>query len=61
MSKITVTREADSNDLKLTTMETAESLKAAPEFKTLDDEQAAEGSINVMPTDNTTTSSTVTK
>lgn len=61
MSKITVTREADSNDLKLTTMETAESLKTAPEFKTLDNKQAAAGSIDVMPTDDTTTSSTVTK
>lgn len=60
MSKITVTRDADDVDeLRLTTMETAESLKGAPEFKKLD-AQADAGS-TMTPTDNTTTSSTVTK
>ena len=60
MSKITVTRDADDADeLRLTTMETAESLKAAPEFKKLD--ARAEASSTTTPTDNTTTSSTVTK
>ncbi|SIP99251.1 Sporulation protein YlmC, PRC-barrel domain family [Rhizobium sp. RU35A] len=49
MSKINISRDADNNNkVRLTTMETAESLKAAPEFKTLDQQQ----------TDNTTTSST---
>lgn len=48
MSKINVSRDPDNNNVRLTTMETAESLKAAPEFKTLDDQR----------TDNTTTSST---
>lgn len=60
MSKLTVTREADGNDVKLTTMETAETLKAAPEFKTLDDQADASGAMTT-PTDGTTTSSTVTK
>ncbi|MBT9368904.1 PRC-barrel domain-containing protein [Rhizobium sp. CSW-27] len=48
MSKINVSRDPENNNVRLTTMETAESLKAAPEFRTLDDQQ----------TDNTTTSST---
>ncbi|MBP2547849.1 sporulation protein YlmC with PRC-barrel domain [Neorhizobium galegae] len=56
MDKITVTREADSNDIRLTTAETADALKAAPEFKTLDD-QASTASTNGA-TDATTTSST---
>ncbi|PPJ47612.1 photosystem reaction center subunit H [Rhizobium sp. KAs_5_22] len=60
MSKITVTRDADDADeLRLTTMETAETLKAAPEFKKLD--ARADASSTMVPTDNTTTSSTVTK
>lgn len=60
MDKITVTRDAnDGDELRLTTVETAETLKAAPEFKTL--EQQADANPAVMPTDNTTTSSTVTK
>jgi sporulation protein YlmC with PRC-barrel domain len=63
-SKITLTREAGENgaegDVRLTTTETAESLRNAPEFKTLD-EQAADASATApatMPADNTTTSST---
>lgn len=60
MSKITVTRDADDvNELRLTTMETADALKAAPEFKKLD--VRADASSTMTPTDNTTTSSTVTK
>ncbi len=55
MSKITVTRTTDSNDVKLTTMETAELLKAAPEFKTLDAQRDASAT---APADATTTSST---
>ncbi|MDI6836423.1 MAG: PRC-barrel domain-containing protein [Rhizobiaceae bacterium] len=57
MDKITITHEADSNDLKLTTMETADALKAAPEFQTLDDQKSASDT-TMTPTDNTTTSST---
>jgi sporulation protein YlmC with PRC-barrel domain len=55
MDKITVTREADSNDIRLTTTETADALKAAPEFKTLDDQDTAATSGTM---DGTTTSST---
>lgn len=44
MDKITVTHDTARNEVRLTTTETAESLKAAPEFK---------------PLDRTTTSSTV--
>ncbi len=51
MSKVSLTRDAENNnDVRLTTTETAEALQSAPEFKTLDDKQAA--------TDATTTSST---
>jgi sporulation protein YlmC with PRC-barrel domain len=49
MDKIDVTRE-DNNDLRLTTTETADSLNAAPEFMTLDDQDST--------TDAATTSST---
>ncbi|MCK8780714.1 PRC-barrel domain-containing protein [Rhizobium sp. NTR19] len=52
MDKITMTRDAENNnEVRLTTTETAESLQAAPEFKTLDDKQAE--------ADRTTTSSTM--
>lgn len=51
MSKVSLTRDAENNnEVRLTTTETAEALQSAPEFKTLDDKQAA--------TDATTTSST---
>jgi sporulation protein YlmC with PRC-barrel domain len=51
IAKVTTTRDAQNNgELRLTTTETAEALKSAPEFKTLSDKQAA--------TDTTTTSST---
>jgi sporulation protein YlmC with PRC-barrel domain len=56
-SKAEVVAEAE---VRLTTTETAESLKNAPEFRTLDD-QAADASSTTgttMPTDGTTTSST---
>ena len=56
MDKITMTRDAENNnEVRLTTTETAESLKAAPEFMTLEDQQAAADS---TATDTTTTSST---
>lgn len=61
MEKITATQDTQSNELRLTTAETAESLQAAPAFKTLD-QQAAEANTTVAPgTDATTTSSTVGK
>jgi sporulation protein YlmC with PRC-barrel domain len=56
MDKITVTRETDSNDVRLTTTETVDALKAAPEFMTLDDQDSAATNTGAM--DGTTTSST---
>lgn len=56
--KISITAVPDSDDVKLTTTETAESLQAAPEFKTKA-QQVAERQANT-PVDNSTTSSTTT-
>lgn len=50
MEKITMSRDAENNQVRLTTSETAEALKAAPEFMTLEDQRSAQ--------DATTTSST---
>jgi sporulation protein YlmC with PRC-barrel domain len=64
-SKITATQNAQDGTIKLTTTETADSLKAAPEFKTLSmqaSEKAAQNPQSTMPgTDTTTTSSTTNK
>ncbi|MCJ8510279.1 PRC-barrel domain-containing protein [Rhizobium lemnae] len=54
MSKLTMSRD-ENNNVRLTTTETADSLKAAPEFKTLSDQQAE---MRSNATDTTTTSST---
>ncbi|PST26281.1 PRC-barrel domain containing protein [Mesorhizobium plurifarium] len=54
--KITVADQPDSDDIKLTTMETADSLKAAPEFKTKS-QLMAERNAN-QPVDTSTTSAT---
>lgn len=54
MSKLTMSRDENQN-VRLTTTETADSLKAAPEFKTLSDQQAE---MRSKSTDTTTTSST---
>lgn len=64
--KISATQNPQDGTVKLTTTETADSLKAAPEFKTLSmqaSEKAAQSSgTSTMPaTDNTTTSSTTNK
>ncbi|SCB10727.1 PRC-barrel domain-containing protein [Rhizobium lusitanum] len=64
--KISATQNAQDGTIKLTTTETAESLKAAPEFKTLamqaSDKAASSAGTSTMPaTDNTTTSSTTNK
>jgi sporulation protein YlmC with PRC-barrel domain len=56
LETIAVATVPDSDDLKLTTQETAESLKAAPEFKTRS-QQVAEQNANT-PVDTSTTSST---
>ncbi|KEQ10911.1 PRC-barrel domain-containing protein [Pseudorhizobium pelagicum] len=55
MDLITMSRDTETNDVRLTTTETAESLEAAPEFMTLDDQQAAADS---AATDASTTSAT---
>jgi sporulation protein YlmC with PRC-barrel domain len=52
LDKLTVTR--DDNNVRLTTMETAESLQSAPKFMTLAEQQTA----TTSGTDTTTTSST---
>lgn len=54
--KIAITQVPDSDDVKLTTTETTESLQAAPEFKTKS-QQVAERQANT-PVDTSTTSST---
>lgn len=56
--KISITQAPDTDDVKLTTTETAESLQAAPEFKTTA-QQVAERQANT-PVDSSTTSSTTT-
>ncbi|MDE1991588.1 MAG: PRC-barrel domain-containing protein [Rhizobiaceae bacterium] len=60
--KITVAQNAQDGSVKLTTSETADSLKAAPEFKTLamqaSEKQAQSAPAAVPGTDSTTTSST---
>ena len=56
--KIAISQVPDSDDVKLTTTETAESLQAAPEFKTKA-QQVAERQANT-PVDTSTTSSTTT-
>ena len=53
---ISITQAPDTSDVKLTTSETAESLQAAPEFKTTA-QQVAERQANT-PVDTSTTSST---
>lgn len=56
--KISITQSPETNDVKLTTTETAESLQAAPEFKTMA-QQVSERQANT-PVDTSTTSSTTT-
>ncbi len=62
--KITATQNAEDGTVKLTTVETADTLKSAPEFKTLAaqaSEKAARAPAAVPGTDSTTTSSTTNK
>ncbi len=56
LDTIAVSEVPNSDDLKLTTQETADTLKAAPEFKTKS-QKIAEQNVNA-PVDTTTTSST---
>ncbi|ARO22704.1 photosystem reaction center subunit H [Rhizobium sp. S9] len=60
MEKITIAQNTQDGSLKLTTSETAESLKAAPEFKTLA-MQSAEKAPAATGTDTTATGSTTPK
>ena len=60
MDKITIAQNTQDGSLKLTTTETSESLKAAPEFKTLA-MQAAEKAPAATGTDTTATGSTTPK
>ncbi|MGO8024004.1 PRC-barrel domain-containing protein [Rhizobium leguminosarum] len=60
MEKITVAQNPQDGSVKLTTSETAESLKAAPEFKTLA-MQSAEKAPAATGTDTTATGSTTPK
>ncbi|QRM54487.1 PRC-barrel domain-containing protein [Sinorhizobium sp. BG8] len=55
-TSITVNQSPDNGDVKLTTTETAESLKAAPEFKTMSQQMAEKDA--ATPLDTSTTSST---
>lgn len=64
MEKITVAQNTQDGSVKLTTTETAETLKAAPEFKTLamqSAEKAPAATGTTMPTDTTATGSTTNK
>jgi hypothetical protein len=63
MDKITVAQNTQDGSVKLTTTETADSLKAAPEFKTLQMQAAekAPAATGAMPTDSTATGSTTAK
>jgi sporulation protein YlmC with PRC-barrel domain len=64
MEKVTVAQNTQDGSVKLTTTETAESLKAAPEFKTLamqSAEKAPAATGTALPTDNTSTGSTTNK
>lgn len=64
MDKITVAQNTQDGSVKLTTDETAESLKAAPEFKTLQmqsAEKAPASTGTALPTDSTSTGSTTAK
>jgi sporulation protein YlmC with PRC-barrel domain len=64
MDKITVAQNTQDGSVKLTTSETVDSLKAAPEFKTLQmqaAEKAPAATGGTMPTDSTATGATTAK
>lgn len=59
IDKVTVTRDAEAGTVRLTTMETADALKAAPQFMTLEEKRTAQNAqAPAMPDTSTTTSST---
>src|SRR6185369_6501005 len=61
MDKITVAQNTQDGSVKLTTSETAETLKAAPEFKTLQMQSAEKAPAPGGTTDTTATGSTTNK
>ena len=61
MDKITVAQNTQDGSVKLTTSETAETLKAAPEFKTLQMQSAEKAPAPGATTDTTATGSTTNK
>jgi hypothetical protein len=61
MDKITVAQNPQDGSMKLTTTETADSLKAAPEFKTLQMQAAEKAPAPSGTTDPTATGSTTPK
>jgi sporulation protein YlmC with PRC-barrel domain len=58
MDKVTMTRNAQDGTIRLTTTETAETLKAAPEFKTLEQKASEKNAAVPAAPDSTTTSAT---
>jgi len=58
MDKVTMTRNAQDGTIRLTTTETAETLKAAPEFKTLEQKASEKNAATPAAPDSTTTSAT---
>ncbi len=58
MDKITMTRNVEDGTIRLTTTETAETLKAAPEFKTLEQKASEQNAAAPATPDGTTTSAT---
>jgi sporulation protein YlmC with PRC-barrel domain len=58
MDKVTMTRNTQDGTIRLTTTETAETLKAAPEFKTLEQKASEKNAAVPAAPDSTTTSAT---
>jgi sporulation protein YlmC with PRC-barrel domain len=58
MDKVTMTRNAQDGTIRLTTTETAETLKSAPEFKTLEQKASEKNAATPAAPDSTTTSAT---
>jgi sporulation protein YlmC with PRC-barrel domain len=58
IDKVTVTRDAEAGTVRLTTMETADALKAAPQFMTLEEKRNAQNAQAPAMPDTSTTSST---
>ena len=61
LDKITIAHKDEGDDVKLTTTETADALKSAPEFKTLEQQASNKDAMTTTSPDATTTSSTTGK